>query len=104
MGPLGHTRSSVTETEALITPDTQVWMPLTGWRGATAAMHISPAMGARFSQATVAMEAGGVSGGALAGVERVVYVLEGSLALRLPGRTAHTLTTGMFAFLPADRP
>jgi len=88
---------------ALITPDTHVWATPPGWRGATAAVHISPQLGARFTQSTVVLEAGGASGTAAAGVQRTVYVLEGELKLKVEGKS-HNLRVGDFAYLPADRP
>jgi (S)-ureidoglycine aminohydrolase len=88
---------------ALITPDTHVWAPLPGWRGATAAVHISPHLGARFLQATVVLEAEGVSGPAAAGVERVVVPLDGRLRLTIADASPHELEPGDYAFLPAGR-
>jgi len=102
--PLGHTRSCVTARYALITPDTHVWTALRGWKSAMAAVHISPQLGARFSQATVALEAEGASGPAARGVERVVYVLEGRLRLTLAEASPHLLEPGMLAYVPPDRP
>ena len=100
----GHTRSRVTLQHALITPDTHVWAPLPTWRGATAAVHISPPMGARFSQANVTLEVGGLSGGAGEGIERFVWVRSGKVSLRLPGGKSHELSPEMFAYLPPDKP
>ena len=104
MDPFGHTRSRVTTHHALITPDTFVWAPLPGWQNARAAIHIAPCMGARFMQATVEMDAGGMSGAASPGVERVVYVMEGELILAGGGKEAKTqaLGPGAFAYLPPD--
>lgn len=102
--PLGQTRSRVAAQYALITPDTHVWATPSGWRKSTAAVHISPQLGARFTQSTVVMEAGGASGSASAGVERVVYVREGKLQLNTPDGKSHQLAPGDFAYLPADRP
>lgn len=102
MNPLGTSRSRIAADHALITPDTHVWAPLPGWRGATAAIHISPAIGARFTQTTVVMENEGTSGAA-AGVERVVYPLEGRLRLTVADGSPHVLEPGDFAYLPADR-
>ena len=102
MIPFGHTRSCVSVNHALITPDTHVWSPLPGWTGATAAVHISPRRGARFTQATVVLEAEGTSGAAPAGVERVAYVLEGGLMLSAGDRRPKLLEPGMFAYLPPD--
>jgi (S)-ureidoglycine aminohydrolase len=101
--PIGHTRSCVAASYALVTPDTQVWSSLAGWRGATAAMHISRPLGARFHMATVAVEAEGVSGPAAPGVERVVYVLDGRLRLTVAEASPHLLEAGSFAYLPPDR-
>jgi (S)-ureidoglycine aminohydrolase len=86
---------------ALITPDTHVWATPPGWRGATAAVHISPQLGARFTQSTVVMDPGGTSGPAAAGVQRAVYVVEGELKLKAEGKS-HSLKIGDFAYLPAD--
>jgi (S)-ureidoglycine aminohydrolase len=94
----------VTSQYALITPDTHVWAPLPTWRGATAAVHISPHLGARFSQATVALEVGGMTGGAPEGIERFVWVSAGKVALKLPGGKAEELRPEMYAYLPPDKP
>ncbi len=104
MNVFGTTRSRVTAQHALITPDTWVWQDLPGWRGAKGVVHISPHLAARFMQATVAVEAGGFTGGAAEGVERVVWVRTGALTLKLPGGAAHKLTAESFAYLPCDRP
>jgi (S)-ureidoglycine aminohydrolase len=88
---------------ALITPDTHVWAALPGWHKSTAAVHISPQLGARFTQMTVVMEGGGACAPAAAGVQRALFVLEGVLKLNVGGR-AHTLDVGDFAYLPADEP
>ncbi len=103
MNPLGITRSRVAADHALITPDSHVWAPLPGWRGATAAVHISPVMGARFTQATVVLDAEGASGPAASGVERVVYPLEGRLRLTIADAGPHMLEPGDFAYVPAGR-
>ncbi len=104
MNPLGQTRSRVTAQYALITPDTHVWAAPPGWRGATAAVHIAPQLGARFTQSTVVLETEGASGPAAAGVERVAFVLEGRLRLTLADAAPHVLEPGDFAYLPPDRP
>lgn len=103
MDPLGTTRSRVAWDHALITPDTHVWAALPGWRGATASIHISPVMGARFTQTTVVMEAEGVSAPPAAGVQRVIYPLEGRLRLTIAGGSPLVLEPGDFAYLPAGK-
>lgn len=104
MDPFGTTRSRVTSQHALITPDSWVWQDLPGWRGAKGVVHISPHVGARFSQATVALETGGFTGGAAEGMERVVWIRSGALSLKLPGGVSHKLVAESFAYLPPDRP
>ena len=61
MDVFGATRSRVSRNYALITPDTHVSSPLVGWERATAMVHISPALGARFTQYTAILQAGGRS-------------------------------------------
>lgn len=104
MNPFGHTRSCVKPDHALITPDTHVWSTLPGWSNSTAAIHISPHLGARFTQATVVMEAEGASGLPLPGVERVVFLLEGRLRLTIAEGSPELIEPEMFAYLPPDRP
>lgn len=104
MDVFGTTRSRVTAQHALITPDTWVWQDLPGWRGAKGVVHISPHMSARFTQATVALEASGFTAGAGEGTERVVWVRTGQLSLKLPGGATHQLEAESFAYLPPDRP
>jgi (S)-ureidoglycine aminohydrolase len=89
---------------ALITPDTHVWGALAGWTNSTAAIHISPQLGARFTQMTVAMDAEGASGPPAPGVQRVVYLLDGRLQLTIADGSPELLEAGMFAYLPPDRP
>ena len=96
----GSTRSRVTQHYALITPDTHVNSPLVGWTGTTAIHHISPEMGARFSQFTVLMTEGSRSASAGPGIERFIYVQQGSV--QLSSDSKRDLSAGSFAFLPAD--
>jgi (S)-ureidoglycine aminohydrolase len=95
MQHLGHTRSARRADHFLLTPDTFVRAPLPGMRKATAIVHVSPAAGARFTQYTAEMEAGGVLGPAT-GQQRFLYVLEGELNFN--GRL---LGTGGYAYVPA---
>jgi (S)-ureidoglycine aminohydrolase len=98
--PFGTTRSRVTKQYALITPDTHVSSPLVGWPNASAAIHISPEMGARFTQYTAVLDPVAVSAPPGEGIERFVYVLEGAIVLFVNGGH-HGLTAGHFVFLPA---
>jgi (S)-ureidoglycine aminohydrolase len=78
----------------LSTPDTFVRAPLPGMERATAIVHVSPAVGAGFTQYTVEFEAAGGLQPALD--QRFVYVLEGEL--NVLGRV---LGPEQFAYIPA---
>lgn len=95
----GQTRSRVTSNYALITPDTHVTSPLLNWTKSECVLHISPEMGARFSQYTAKMESGGTSGLPAAGVQRFIYVQSGSCTVNAD--TTTKLASGGFAFFPA---
>jgi (S)-ureidoglycine aminohydrolase len=77
MHHLGLTRSAVRADHLLHTPDTFVRAPLPGMVSATAVVHVSPALGAKFTQYTAELESGGSLGPAQG--QRFVYVLEGEL-------------------------
>ena len=59
---LGHTRGTHHRNHLLITPDTFVRTTLPGMKGASAIVHIGPALGAAFTQYTVEFEQGGELG------------------------------------------
>ncbi|REK10949.1 MAG: (S)-ureidoglycine aminohydrolase [Planctomycetota bacterium] len=101
--PFGSTRSRITRQYALITPDTHVATPRVHWKNASAVVHISPQMGARFTQYTAELGPAAASGPPPPGVERFVFVLSGSVQLAVEGKS-RTLGPGHFAFLPADMP
>jgi (S)-ureidoglycine aminohydrolase len=105
MDVIGTTRSRVRHNYALITPDTHVISPLRGWERASAVIHISPELGARFQQYTAILEAGGRSAMPGASVERMVYVLAGDLSTDFPAARndapAGLLSPGGYAFFPA---
>jgi len=103
----GATRSKVRPNYALITPDTHVVSPLIGWEQASAVVHITPQMGARFTQYTAKLEAGGRSAMPGASVERLVYVLDGQIEVDCAAQDASSpksLTKGGFAYFPASVP
>lgn len=99
MDIFGSTRSRVERNYALITPDTHVVSPLMGWKNASAVVHISPEMGARFTQYTVTLTPGS-SSATRAGVERFFYVQSGTCSLKL--KKTQAMSTGSYAFIPAD--
>src|SRR4051812_18462312 len=100
MDLFGTTRSRVADRHALICPDSFVRAPLPGWTKTQGIILIAPRLGARFTQYLAEMEPGAAAGPAAAGVERVVFVRDGSVTVG----TGRTLTPGGFAFIPADTP
>jgi (S)-ureidoglycine aminohydrolase len=104
MDVFGTTRSHVRRSHALITPDCFVSTDLPGWKGAQGVIVISPRMGARFTQILAHLEKDGTAGSAPPGVERVLYVLEGKLALALPHAAERVLEAGGYAYCPPGDP
>ena len=102
MNPSGTTRSSVHSNHALITPDTHVISPLLRWQQASAVVHISPALGAAFTQYSVLLESGGASALPPAGVERFFFVETGTVALTIAADAPRELTPGGYAWIPPD--
>jgi (S)-ureidoglycine aminohydrolase len=97
MHRLGHTRSVRQPDHLLLTPDTFVRAPLPGMQNATAVVHVSPAMGARFTEYTVEFEPGGAYDIA-GGTQRFVYVLEGELTLTA-GAQENTLLPNDYCYI-----
>jgi len=95
MHHLGLTRSAIRADHLLQTPDTFVRAPLPGMVAGTAVVHVGPALGAKFTQYTAEVEAGGSLGPALG--QRFVYVLEGEL--EVDGRQ---LGPDHYVFAPRD--
>jgi len=93
MQRLGFTRSSFQPDHLLLTPDTFVRAPLPGMRRATAIVHASPAMGAKFTQYTAEFAPGGSLGTSPG--QRFLYVLEGEI--RVDGQL---LGPGEYAYFP----
>ena len=94
MHELGMTRSVFCRDHLLQTPDTFVRAPLPGMRKATAVVHVSPQMGAKFMEYTAEFELGGILPAAT--TQRFLYVLEG--VLECPGRPS--LAAGDYAYFP----
>lgn len=102
MHRLGHTRSVRQPDHLLLTPDTFVRAPLPGMQNATAVVHVSPAMGARFTEYTAEFEPGGayvIAGG----TQRFVYVLEGELTLTAGGQE-NTLLPNDYCYIAQVTP
>jgi (S)-ureidoglycine aminohydrolase len=101
MDLFGPARSRVGRNHALITPDSFVRSQMPGWDKTECVVLIAPRLGARFTQFLANMQTGGTAGPSAPGVERVVYVLEGTLAILPPGEPERKLTPGGYAFAPA---
>jgi (S)-ureidoglycine aminohydrolase len=96
----GSTRSCVACDHALICPDSFVPSQLPGWTKTQGIILIAPPMGARFTQYLAVMECDGTVGPTLPGVERVMYVLEGTLTVTRPGHAPQHIHAGWYAYLP----
>jgi (S)-ureidoglycine aminohydrolase len=94
---LGYTRSSRRADHLLLTPDTFIRAPLPGMQRCNAIVHVSPAMGAAFTQYTAEFEAGGELGPA--GAQRFLYVLEGNVKVEAE-KKATKLGAHGYAYLP----
>jgi len=95
MKELGQTRSCQRPNHLLLTPDTFVRAPLPGMSKATAIVHASPRLGARFTQYTAEFEQGGTLGATTQ--QRFLYVLEG--VLRVGNQD---LKAGDYAYQPSS--
>jgi (S)-ureidoglycine aminohydrolase len=94
---LGRTRSSQRANHLLLTADTFVRTTLPGMKACSAIVHISPALGARFTEYTAEFEAGGELGSTPA--QRVIFVLEGGVKLEVDGKSSKLDARG-YALLP----
>jgi (S)-ureidoglycine aminohydrolase len=99
MHNLGATRSANRRDHLLSTPDAFVRTALPGMQGGAAVVHVSPAIGAAFTQYTAELDGGGTLGPTSA--QRFVYVLSGAADLATDSRF-HSLSPGGFAYIPAD--
>lgn len=102
--PFGATRTRLAARHALIAPDGRMNDGVPGWHDARTTVLISPRMAAgpapEFVQLIAALDHGGGTGAAPAGVERFAYVLDGAVNVRL-GERRERLGPGGFAFAPA---
>lgn len=97
MHNLGHTRSANHHDHLLHTLDAFVRTTLPGMERASAIVHVSPAIGASFTEYTAELEPGGTLGPTFA--QRFIYTLEGAADLATD-TTFHSLTPGSFAYIP----
>jgi len=97
----GHTRDVVKERYALRTPAGFVPSRLSGWTNCGAIVHISPGMGANFSQLQIDLAKGGQGKGGTGDKEFLVFLLDGKCSATLGG-AAHKLNAGSFAYVPPE--
>ena len=97
MHNLGRTRSSQRPNHLLLTPDTFVRTTLPGMKACSAIVHVSPALGAKFTEYTAEFEAGGELGSTPA--QRFIFVIEGGVELAVDSKSSG-LREGGYAYLP----
>jgi (S)-ureidoglycine aminohydrolase len=94
---LGRTRSSQQPNHLLLTADTFVRTSLPGMKACSAIVHVSPALGAKFTEYTTEFEPGGELGNTPA--QRLIYVIEGGVKLEVDRKSSELSARG-YAFLP----
>ena len=97
MHNLGRTRSSQQPNHLLLTPDTFVRTVLPEMKSCSAVVHVSPALGAKFTQYTAEFEVGGELGSTPA--QRFIFVIEGSIKVEVKGKSSE-LGERSYAYLP----
>jgi (S)-ureidoglycine aminohydrolase len=95
----GSTRSVVTRSYALLTPQGFVQSALPGWRAAQCVVLIAPAMGARFSQTLITLAEAGAGSGSTGAHEFVAFLLDGGAVVRI-GSHEEQLAPGGYCYLP----
>ncbi len=96
----GHTRARVGARHALITPDNHVNSTLPGVAGATAAVLVSPGMGAKFAQTLLTFAEGGSANFAAGDLQTFGYVMAGEATVAV-GARGRRLGQGGYFFCPA---
>ena len=99
--PFGTTRTKVTRSYALISPDSHVQAPAVGWTDTSSIMLISPRMGADFCMYLVTGQEGSRTVQAGDDLERFAYVDGGKVRAEIDGQSA-TLERGGYLYAPAD--
>ncbi len=94
---MGHTRTVIKATYALLSPDGHVPSALPGWTNCTPVVLISATFGARFSQYLIALDAEGAGDGDTGGESWFFFAVSGRAAIN--GERLHA---GGFAYLPPD--
>ncbi|BBN03284.1 (S)-ureidoglycine aminohydrolase [Marchantia polymorpha subsp. ruderalis] len=95
----GYTRSVYERDYALITPESQVFSPISGWINSLAAFLITPAMGSHFSMYFVKFQGNSSAAQPSKGVERFVFVVDGQIQLSCEGQN-HLIQADGYAYVP----
>ncbi|WOL06113.1 (S)-ureidoglycine aminohydrolase [Canna indica] len=98
----GFTRSVYKRDHALITPESHVFSPLPDWVDSLGAYLITPAMGAHFTMYLAKMQKNSRSGLPPKDVERLVFVVEGSVIFSNGSMTNHKLHVDSYVYLPPN--
>lgn len=99
----GYTRSVYKRDHALITPESHVYSPLPDWTNTLGAYLITPAMGSHFVMYFAKMKEMSSSGLPPKDIERLVFVVEGAVALTNTSSSSSTkLTVDSYAYLPPN--
>lgn len=94
---LGHTRSVRKQGYFLHTPDTFIRTQIPGSSRTSVIVHVSPALGAAFTQYSVEFEPGGILGAAEE--QRFIYVIDGSVTVDAANHK-HALAKDSYAYIP----
>lgn len=96
----GHTRAHVGARHALITTANHVNSSIPGITGATAAILVGPAMGAKVAQTLLTFQTGGAAEIQASDVQTFGYIMEGGAVVAV-GPKKRRLKAGGFFFCPA---
>ncbi|XP_019252475.1 PREDICTED: (S)-ureidoglycine aminohydrolase isoform X4 [Nicotiana attenuata] len=98
----GFTRSVYKKDHAFITPESHVFSPLPDWSNTLGAYLITPAIGSHFVMYLAKMQENSKSGLPPSGVERFIFVVQGSVVLTNMSGNVHKLTVDSYAYLPPN--
>src|SRR4051812_41199709 len=96
----GHTRARIAARHALITPGNHVNSSVPGITGATTAVLINEAMGARFAQTFITFTDDGRAAQPASGVQTLGYIMNGGGTVTV-GRDKKKCGAGGYFFAPA---
>ncbi|CAN0908350.1 (S)-ureidoglycine aminohydrolase [Linum grandiflorum] len=97
----GFTRSVYKADHALITPESHVFSPLPTWTNTLGAYLITPAMGSHFVMYLAKMKENSRAGKPPNGVERFIFVVQGSASLTNASGATHIMMVDSYAYFPA---